>query len=73
MLEILQGMDSDARAATMEDWLRQFPIRPMLSPDAAVRAARNYRTLRQQGVTIRKNGRPDHRHLLPRPWLAAAA
>ena len=54
LLEILQGMDNDVRAAAMERWMRTFVIMPMLDTDLAVQAARNYRLLRSRGVTIRK-------------------
>ena len=54
LLEILQGMQSNTRAAAMERWLLAFVIMPMLDVGLAVRAAGHYRTLRQRGVTIRK-------------------
>ena len=54
LLEILQGVNGEARASAMERWLRAFIVLPMLDADRAVRAARNYRLLRGHGVTIRK-------------------
>ena len=54
LLEVLQGMSGEARATAMERWLRAFIVMPMLNPERAVRAARNYRLLRSHGVTIRK-------------------
>jgi predicted nucleic acid-binding protein len=44
----------EARAIRIENDLRQFQIEPMLDDKLAIRAARNYRTLRERGVTIRK-------------------
>ncbi|MBV9521584.1 MAG: PIN domain nuclease [Alphaproteobacteria bacterium] len=54
LLEVLQGARDDADAARIERNLRRFLIVPLLDNDLAVRAARNYRTLRGLGVTIRK-------------------
>ena len=54
LLEILQGMNTEARAFAMERWLRSFIVMPMLDGEAAARAARNYRLLRQRGITVRK-------------------
>jgi predicted nucleic acid-binding protein len=34
--------------------LRGFEVVPMLDPDLAVRAAANYRHLRDRGITLRK-------------------
>ena len=34
--------------------LRKFEVVPMLNPDLAVAAAKNYRFLRRAGVTVRK-------------------
>ncbi|PSH64563.1 type II toxin-antitoxin system VapC family toxin [Phyllobacterium sophorae] len=55
MLEILQGARSEAEAKATEQRLRKFEIRNMLSTHIAVSAARNYRYLRLQGITIRKS------------------
>jgi hypothetical protein len=41
-------------AATVERLLREFVVVRMLDDGLAVRAARNYRTLRARGVTVRK-------------------
>ncbi len=54
LLEILQGVSTEAKAAMTERWLRAFIVMPMLDPERAIRAARNYRLLRSRGVTIRK-------------------
>jgi predicted nucleic acid-binding protein len=34
--------------------LRRFEVVPLLDSDLAPRAARNYRTLRDKGITVRK-------------------
>jgi predicted nucleic acid-binding protein len=54
LLEVLQGARNQARATRIENDLRRFQIEPMLDDNLAIRAARNYRTLRERGVTIRK-------------------
>lgn len=54
LLEVLQGVTNEAMAASTEDLLRTFEVMPMLDDQSAARAARNYRLLRQRGVTIRK-------------------
>lgn len=54
LLEVLQGARNEPHAQLIERNLRQFPIVPMLDPATAVEAARNYRMLRQRGITIRK-------------------
>jgi predicted nucleic acid-binding protein len=53
LLEVLQGARDDLHAARIESDLRVFKIERMLDDDIAVKAARNYRILRQQGITIR--------------------
>jgi predicted nucleic acid-binding protein len=54
LLEVLQGARGERHAASIEKDLRQFKIQSMLGEKIASHAARNYRTLREQGVTIRK-------------------
>jgi predicted nucleic acid-binding protein len=54
LLEILQGAQNDRHANFLETRLRQFEIQPMLNPGLAVASARNYRTLRERGLTVRK-------------------
>lgn len=54
LLEVLQGARDEGHAARIERSLRRFPIEPMLDASLAVQAARNYRTLRGQGITVRK-------------------
>jgi predicted nucleic acid-binding protein len=54
LLELLQGTRTEAAAAALEARLRRFEVRNMLSTHIAIEAARNYRHLRQRGITIRK-------------------
>jgi predicted nucleic acid-binding protein len=54
LLEVLQGARDERQAVRIEHGLRQFRVVQMLNDSVAVRAARNYRTLRGKGVTVRK-------------------
>lgn len=54
LLEVLQGARDDAHADMIERNLRQFTVAGMTNDALAVLAARNYRRLRDQGVTVRK-------------------
>jgi predicted nucleic acid-binding protein len=54
LLEVLQGAHDELAAARIERGLRRFEIVPLLDADLAPRAARNYRRLRDIGITIRK-------------------
>lgn len=54
LLEVLQGARDDQHAARIERLLRRFALVPLLDGDTAPRAARNYRKLRELGITIRK-------------------
>jgi predicted nucleic acid-binding protein len=54
LLEVLQGARDEAHAASIEQGLRQYAVVPLLDAELASRAARNYRKLRELGVTIRK-------------------
>ena len=54
LLEVLQGARDEGHAARIERGLRRFAVVPLLDPDLAARAARNYRALRDLGITIRK-------------------
>ncbi|MBV9457236.1 MAG: PIN domain nuclease [Bradyrhizobium sp.] len=54
LCEVLQGLENDRAAAQVEGLLRRFQIVPMVGEAIAVQAARNYRALRRQGVTVRK-------------------
>ncbi|TCV71532.1 MULTISPECIES: type II toxin-antitoxin system VapC family toxin [Neorhizobium] len=54
MLEVLQGARDYHQASWIEQNFRDFPAAQMLSPSLAIKAAANYRTLRNRGVTVRK-------------------
>jgi predicted nucleic acid-binding protein len=54
MLEVLLGATDEKQAEKIEQLLRNFIVVQMLSEVLAVRAARNYRTLRHRGITVRK-------------------
>jgi predicted nucleic acid-binding protein len=54
LCEILQGARTEAQARILEEELRKFDVSPMLNPELAIAAARNYRFLRGHGFTIRK-------------------
>jgi hypothetical protein len=54
LLEVLQGVRTEAEAARVEAALRRFDVHPMLDPQLATLAAAHYRTLRSLGVTVRK-------------------
>ena len=54
LCEVLQGLDGERAAQRVEAFLRRFEIVPMAGEIIAVAAARNFRSLRRRGVTIRK-------------------
>jgi hypothetical protein len=54
LCEVLQGLGSERAAGEVESLLRSFEIVPMAGEAIAVAAARNFRSLRRRGVTIRK-------------------
>ena len=54
MAEVLQGARDEAHAARIERNLRQHVVQRMVSQDIAVKAARNFRTMRGRGFTVRK-------------------
>jgi predicted nucleic acid-binding protein len=54
LCEVLQGLRTEAEARLVEGMLRRFEIASLLDADLAVRAAANYRFLRNRGITIRK-------------------
>lgn len=54
LCEVLQGLVSEREASEVEALLRRFDIVPMGGERIAVTAARNYRTMRERGITIRK-------------------
>jgi predicted nucleic acid-binding protein len=71
LLEVLQGARDEAHAARIERGLRHYVLVPLLSAELAPRAARNYRRLRELGITVRKTADIiigtfciEHRHSL---------
>ena len=54
LCEILQGLRSDAESNRVLHQVARFEIFPTGGKDLAVAAARNYRTLRSRGITVRK-------------------
>lgn len=71
LLEILQGARDEVHAERIEHGLRQYALVSLVDPDLAPRAARNYRKLRELGITIRKTADIiiatfciEHRHSL---------
>lgn len=54
LMEVLQGARDIHQARWIEENLQNFPVVSMLSPDLAIRAASNYRTLRARGFTTSK-------------------
>jgi predicted nucleic acid-binding protein len=54
MVEVLQGARDDLHAARIERNLRQHVVEAMVTDEIAVKAARNYRTMRTRGFAVRK-------------------
>ena len=54
LCEVLQGLTTERAARDVEALLRRFAIVTMAGEVIAIAAARNFRYLRQRGVTIRK-------------------
>jgi predicted nucleic acid-binding protein len=54
LAEVLQGFRQDAHFETARRTLGKFLQVEMVNPALAVQSARNYRFLRQKGVTVRK-------------------
>lgn len=54
LCEVLQGLDTERSARQVERLLRRFDIVPMAGEVIAVAAARNFRSLRRRGITVRK-------------------
>lgn len=54
LMELLQGFRSDRDAARAQDALLMFEVVELGGTDHAISAARNYRRLRQLGITVRK-------------------
>ena len=54
LCEVLQGLGTERAAREVEALLRRFEIAPMAGDAIAVAAARNFRSLRKFGITVRK-------------------
>jgi predicted nucleic acid-binding protein len=54
LVEILQGARDDAQARELRALFRDFDVVTICGEDIAVQAARNYRTLRAMGITVRR-------------------
>ena len=54
LLEVLQGAQNDQHADNIRKRMQLFEPVPLLSPDLAIKAARNYRLLRARGKTMSK-------------------
>ena len=54
LCEVLQGLDDERTAREVEGLMRRFEIVPMAGDAIAVTAARNFRSLRRRGITVRK-------------------
>jgi predicted nucleic acid-binding protein len=54
LCEVLSGVPGDAVARRTESLLREFRVERMVDDALAVEAARHFRALRRQGITIRK-------------------
>ncbi len=54
LAEILQGISSDVDFEKTRRVLQQFSQASMVNPRLALQSARNFRYLRQKGITVRK-------------------
>jgi predicted nucleic acid-binding protein len=54
LVEVMQGFRSERNVATARQLFRSLALLPMLGGSNAWKAAENYRTLRRQGITVRK-------------------
>jgi predicted nucleic acid-binding protein len=54
LCEVLQGLANERAARQVESLLRRFEIVSMAGDAIAVAAARNFRSLRKRGITVRK-------------------
>lgn len=54
LCEVLQGLDGERAAQEVEALLRRFEIVSMAGDVIATTAARNFRSLRRRGITVRK-------------------
>jgi predicted nucleic acid-binding protein len=54
LTEVLQGFMNDADFKQGKRLMTSLPVVDLVGKDIAIQAARNYRALRKQGITIRK-------------------
>jgi predicted nucleic acid-binding protein len=54
LTEVLQGFQNDKDFKTAKDLLSSIPFMAMGGQDLAIQSAINYRSLRKNGVTVRK-------------------
>ena len=54
LTEVLQGFQEDRTFREALNMFENFPIISMLGTQLAIQSAKNYRTLRKRGVTVRK-------------------
>jgi predicted nucleic acid-binding protein len=54
LCEVLQGLRDEGTFKLVRDELLKFEVFPTGGTGLAIEAARNYRTLREQGYTVRK-------------------
>ena len=54
LAEVLQGFSNDTDFKRAKNLLELLPFRDMLGQGVALQAAKNYRALRKQGITVRK-------------------
>lgn len=57
MLEVLKGLDTERKSATLERKLEAYGVVPMLDEGLARAGAAHYRSLRRLGLTVRST--PD--------------
>ncbi len=53
-VEVLQGFQKETHFQKAKEVLKEIPFYSLCNPELSINAAENYRTLRKQGVTIRK-------------------
>ena len=54
LTEVLQGFRQDSDYDTAKELLTKLTIFNLLEADLAIKSAQNFRTLRKQGITVRK-------------------
>jgi predicted nucleic acid-binding protein len=54
LTEVLQGCITDREFDRVRRFIQPFPVVQISTPTIAIQAARNYRTLRAKGITVRK-------------------